>query len=151
MRKNLAICFTLIALTAVPSPPPSNAAARTQERYQHAKEIMNDIIHKKYCSADIDIPPDIAQNMVTSIMDQCDLIENVHSPRRSPDQMMVFIGYSLKKEPDKLRVLYIYRNTPESKSQLVDCTIEHFSTFTHEQYKTKFFYIESTDSDEAQN
>lgn len=149
MKKSLAICFILLIFTAIPLVSPLSAATPPQAHNRRVKEIVEEIIHREYSSADLDMPIDIAQVVVSSAMNECGLIEYVHDPRRSPDQMIVFIGYSLKDDPDNVRILYIHRNMPDTNCRVVDCTIEHFSKLTHEQYKTKFFYVESPELEEA--
>lgn len=145
MKKIFCVFLTLSLLSAAPSFLSARASAYAADDYEQAQEIIRKIIHKKDSSTEVDIPLYIAHIIALEVINECNLIESIHQPRLSPDQSMVFIGYFLKEEPGRLRVLYLRRPTPESKTHIKNDNIENFNEFTYKQYRTKFYYVEPID------
>lgn len=146
MKKIFCVFLALSLLTAAPSFLSARANTYTADDYEQAQEVVRKIIHKKDSSAEVDIPLYIAHIIAMEAINECDLIETINQPRLSPDQSMVFIGYFLKDEPGQMRVLYLRRPTPESKTQIKNDNIDNFNEFTYKQYRTRFYYVEPIDS-----
>lgn len=145
MKKFFCVFCALSLLIAAPSFLSARANTYTADDYEQAQETIRKIIHKKDSSAEVDIPLYIAHIIALDVINECDLIESIHQPRLSPDQSMVFIGYFLKEDPGLMRVLYLRRPAPDSKTHIKNDNIESFNEFTYKQYQTKFYYVAPLD------
>lgn len=145
MKTKARVFFVLLLLATVLTIHPLEAKTFSAEDYEQSHEAIRNVVRQKGSSAELDTPLYIAQAIAFDVMDESDFIELIYSPRLSPDQSMVFIGYFLKDEPGKLRIIYLHRPTLDSKLQIKNDTIEGFSKFTYENFKTKFYYVERMD------
>lgn len=141
MKKIFSVLFTISLLIALPIVLLLNAGVSYANEYEQSYDAIRTVVHQNGSSAELDIPLYMAQNITVDVMNACNQIEFIHKPRISPDQAMVFIGYFLESEPDKLRIIHLHQATLTAKILVKNDTIENFSEYTYKHYKTRFFYV----------